>query len=643
MKDGAAQKEICFLDVEAYGNAALFMARTQTGRLFKRWFTRRDDAEAMAYVGDVMAGPYIFVTFRGWQYDLVIVDAMLGGRGPHEIKHVSNRVIEGNLASWDARKEFKLKEHLLALDHIDLEGAKPPFVGLKMCGARMGAPRIIENPMEHQSSIKETDFPAAEAYCVNDLDLTEMLFNKLEKPLLLRCSMSREIGVDLRSKTDSQMAEALFKAKLNLGGGRKKIPPTVTYKAPGWAHGFKHPVLVELVQKLEAETFRVHQGHGHVIMPDWLNLRVESATGKYQMGVGGLHSVHDKKVCHVAGDGWVVDDVDWDSYYPTLIVNADPSILPPHLGEAFIGEYDGVRVVRLDAKRVKDMSKADSLRIAVNGTFGKLMSFYSPLYAPALGLYTVLTGQLGLLGAIFEAIEPAGGIVLSANTDGIVIKHRDDDGVMEAVRAYVKRMSLGARAEFGIEETRYRCIAMKDVNNYMAVKAKDRTIKAKGLYATLEKLMKNPTLPVCSEAVGKWLSEGTPFEETLKAAYKRQHMPDWLAARNVTGGGQQNGKFVGKVVRWYLSTDEVNTPLTYVTNGNKIPKTEGVRACMVYDPAAPLPEDLDYNSYLKETVRIAADLGASEYLTDEQRALIAKPLRAPRRKKANIILEKEAA
>lgn len=634
----AEEKEPAFLDVESYGNAALFMCETASGRLFKAWITRRDSPEA-EYVAGVMAGPYVFVTFNGIAYDLPVVSAMMDGRGPHEIKHLSNRIIEGRLMPWEAEREFKLPPRLMGVDHIDLVGAKPPFVGLKMCAARMGSPHLQENPIEHTADVTPADHPAAEGYCGSDIKNTKMLFKRLEQPLLLRCQMSQEYGADLRSKTDSQVAEQIFIRRLKLGRKENRIPPSVTYTAPAWAKAFTHPTLKLLVDRLEGTVFRVHQGTGHVMMPDWLEAaspesRVTSLTGTYQMGVGGLHSVHDKKVCHVAGGGDVIDDVDLASYYPTIIVNADPDILPPHLGEAFIREYDGIRLIRLAAKRAKDMSKADSLRIAVNGTFGKLMSRWSPLYAPALGLYTVLTGQLGLLGAIFEVIEPAGGRVLSANTDGIVIGHRADDGVMAAIAAYGERMSQGARAPFEFEDTRYRCIAMKDVNNYMAVKAKDRSVKAKGLYAPLDKLMKNPTLPVCAEAVGEWLARGTPFEETLASAAGRSRMPDWLAARNVTGGGMQGEQLVGNLVRWYLSTDKGLPPLTYRTNSNKVPKTEGVRACMVFDPAAPLPDDLDYLAYNKECIKIAKDLGCSQYLTEDQLSLVAPPPKAPRRKKA---------
>lgn len=635
----AGDKEIAFLDTEVYGNAALFMVRVQrTHQLFKAWVGAR--GENLEYIANVMAGPYIFVTFNGNLYDTVIVNAMLDGRGPHEIKHISNRVIEGRLMPWEARDEFHLPDHLIAVDHIDLEGVKPPFVGLKMCGARLGAPSIIENPVDHNSDITPEERPRGEAYCLNDLDLTEMLFNECETPLTLRAEMSRTYGVDMRSKTDSQMAEAVFKKRLGLSRPAP-IPRSVRYKAPGWAC-FNSPQLTSLVEKLEATEFRVHQGHGHVIMPDFLKDKVHSATGTYQVGVGGLHSTHDKKVCHVAGDGWEIEDIDLASYYPTLMINADPDILPKHLGEKFIREYRAIYEKRLAAKKswlskkeVTYKSVADTLRIALNGTFGKTSSKYSPLYAPAFMLYTVLSGQLGLFLAI-EAIEGARGVILSANTDGIVFKYRTADKA--AVRAAVQDCARRMGPDFEFEHTAYRCIAMKDVNNYIAVKAGSREVKAKGLYAPLD-IRKNPAAYASSKAVAQWLSHGTPLEETIRGCTFKE----FLSARNVTGGGQQGDEYVGKVVRWYLSNAPGLPPLTYVSNGGKVAKTDGSRACMVYDPAAPLPADLDYLAYNKEAIRIAKDVGAAEYLSEAELALVAKPPRQPRRKAALPVQQKEAA
>ena len=167
---------------------------------------------------------------------------------------------------------------------------------------------------------------------------------------------------------------------------------------------------------------------------------------------------------------------------------------------------------------------------------------------------------------------------------------------------------------------------MKDVNNYIAVKP-DKKLKVKGIYAPLS-LKKNPTAQVSADAVGKWLAYGTPFDETIKCA----PFVDFISARNVTGGGQQNGVYLGKVVRWYQSTDTGNEPIKYASNGNKVPKTEGAKACMTLTDKMKHPEDLDYDWYIKESIKIAICLGCSNYLTDEQLKSVEPPKKIRKRK-----------
>jgi hypothetical protein len=83
------------------------------------------------------------------------------------------------------------------------------------------------------------------------------------------------------------------------------------------------------------------------------------------------------------------------------------------------------------------------------------------------------------------------------------------------------------------------------------------------------------------------------------------------------------------VVRWYQSNDPALPPITYKKNGNLVPKTTGARACM--EMPAQKPADLDYGWYVRETARIARDLGCEEFLPEE---LIEKPVEKKRRKKA---------
>ena len=153
-------------------------------------------------------------------------------------------------------------------------------------------------------------------------------------------------------------------------------------------------------------------------------------------------------------------------------------------------------------------------------------------------------------------------------------------------------------------------------------------MKVKGIYSPLS-LKKNPTAQVSADAVGKWLAEGVPFINTIRAA----PFIDFISARNVTGGGQQNGEYLGRVVRWYQSNDVGFEPIRYATNGNKVPKTDGAKECMTLIDKTTHPADLDYNWYEREAIKIAISVGCADYLTADQIKSVTPPPKESKRKK----------
>jgi hypothetical protein len=291
-------------------------------------------------------------------------------------------------------------------------------------------------------------------------------------------------------------------------------------------------------------------------------------------------------------------DYDVASYYPAIMLNCN--LVPMNTGKTFLEEYRTLFNRRLEGKKAKNMVIADSLRIALNGTFGKTANRYSPLYSPDVMINITLTGQLTLLNLI-EILEDKGVTVISANTDGIMLYYRKHaQPIIDRAIA-----EFSERTGFIFEGTYYRSVALKDVNNYYAVKG-DRTVKIKGIYSA-PTLSKNPTAPIVSKAVADWLAHGTPFKETLKS----QNINDFISVRNVTGGGVQGDNYLGKVVRWYQTTEQM-PPLTYASNGNKVAKTDGARACMTLPKN--IPEDLNFDWYFQAIIKTITDIGANRYL-----------------------------
>ncbi len=605
-------------DVETLPNRSLFCAlNVDTGEWFDLW---RHEGRAVERLYEYVRQPdATFVAFNNRSFDNLIVAGWCAGYDEAAIKRLANDIIENRLSPWAAVRKYNLVE--VIPDTIDLIEVAPSFVGLKAYGARMHMPRLQDMPLAHDAPVESVEQEALiQEYCHNDVETTAELLRQLEAELLLRVQMSKQYGVDMRSKSDAQMAEQAYITSMGLRRKDNVIPHSVRYTPPEFLQ-FRDEQLQDLLERVSETTFFINQTTGHPVCPEFLGgQETVFGTGTYQLGVGGIHSTHDRSVCHVAGADDVICDIDAASFYPSIILEC--GFVPASLGRRFVDEYRSIYHRRLQAKREGDKTTDATLKISLNGTFGKLASRYSVLYSPDLMLAVTLTGQLTLL-MLIEWLELAGAETLSANTDGIAIRY--PRGAEELVQRVVARFSEVSRFQF--EFTPYRVLAMKDVNNYFAVKP-DRSLKVKGIYAPLS-LRKNPTAQVAADAVGAWLANGTPFEQTIQEA----PFTDFISARNVTGGGEQAGEFLGKVVRWYQSTDSALPPILYRTNGNKVPKTEGARACMTLLEREKHPADLDYSWYLREAVKIAAAVGCERYLTAEQQALIAVPEK--QRKKRN--------
>ena len=438
-------------------------------------------------------------------------------------------------------------------------------------------------------------------YCVNDLQTTWLLYKSLEKQIDLRCQMSQQYGVDLRSKSDAQIAEAVIKSELHKMTGREYRKPDIDdstvfrYLDPKII-SFQTKQLQDIFKLVTTIPFRLAD-NGSVKMPDELaKAQIKIGDTQYSLGIGGLHSC-EKSQAVVCKDDELLMEQDVAGYYPSIILQQN--LAPKSMGEPFLKVYQSIVDRRLKAKRLGDKVTSDTLKICVNGSFGKLGSKWSALYAPDLMIQTTITGQLALL-MLIESMELAGIKVVSANTDGVVLhmkKHQEDEMLNIA-------FDWMLTTSYELERTDYKAIYSRDVNNYIAVKPCG-SVKRKGAYGGFS-LAKNPDLMIVYDACANFLSDGTPVEDTITNC---TDITRFVSVRKVTGGAVWRDRYLGKAVRFYYSKS-VNSDecIRYAKNTNKVPKSDGAKPLMVLP--ATFPHDVDYGKYIKEAKEHLKLLGA---------------------------------
>ena len=611
----ALNKERLIFDIESYPNYALFAFKSIQS---KKVVYFEVDNEPCGRVLDIpklkwILDNFCIINFNGLSYDFPVTAIALSGHDSEALWIATDMLIAQQLRDKDVYKKFKVKK--LEVDQIDLIELTSLAPGLKVCAGRLHAPKLQDLPFKPGTYLTEDQITILLRYCINDLDNTEILYDATIKQIELREQMSARFKVDLRSHSDAQMAEAIISAEVKRTTGRKflkrtTLPPGTSYKfqVPTFIK-YSTPLMSHILDIVRNATFEVDQIHGAIVMPPELaKLVIEMGNGKYKIGIGGLHS-QEKSIAHVADENYFIADTDATSYYPKLILNA--GLTPANLGHDFLLVYNDIVVERITAKEAGNITVAECLKIVANGTFGKLGSMWSIVYAPNLMIQVTVTGQLSIL-MLAERFELAGIEVTSINTDGIVVKCLRIKEV--EFSSIVKQWERDTG--FTTEEIRYKATYSRDINNYVAVyetSQKGKLFKLKGAYGpTASK--KNAVNEICVEAVKNFIATGKPLLETITEC---RDITQFTAMRRVSGGAVKgdpvglgerviSGVYLGKLIRWYYS-NQVQGDIAYAKTGNKVALTEGAKPCM--DLPDVFPDDIDYPKYEAMATRILYDIG----------------------------------
>lgn len=622
LKESALRRDLFSMDVESYANYMLVGFRRLSDKKIvyfeqielKGQIVCELDLEKMKWCLEHLQ----FVTFNGKKFDEPWCQIALLGHDCEAMHAVTQKLIKnrddpGYVPHYmivRAMKGVKLK-----CDHIDLiEVAPGTMDSLKTYGGRLHAERLQDLPFHPMSLLSLDQIKILRWYWNNDLDTTEGLYRELTPEINERLELGKQFGIDVRSKSDAQIAEAILGKLCAQDKGVPRLPKSTIrpgmkfkYKPPSFIK-FRSPMLKQVLADLATADFVINDA-GYVIAPEALEgppkVKKSDKRGRqvvinqttYVMGIGGLHSM-DEHMKFVSGHGYQLYDWDVTGYYPNLMINA--GLYPESCGPSFVIHFNGIKVEREVAKAAGNKKKAQTYKIITNGTFGKTGSPYSIFYAPELMIQTTVTGQLMLL-MLVERMEYARIPCVSGNTDGVVIKC--PDGREADMRAIIAQWEKDT--SFAMEETKYKAIYSSDVNTYIAIyqNPKDGDVaKTKGRLGQTG-LSKNPTAQIIADAAVAKLVYGTPIEKTIREC---TDIRKFVHLRSVKGGGVKDGEYLGKVVRWYVSSNDTGE-IIYAKSGNKVAKSDMAQPIMLLPKT--LPNDINYDWHIKECEDVLTAIG----------------------------------
>jgi hypothetical protein len=626
-----AARPVVGCDIEVYKNYFLVgFRRFSDGKTLK--FEKSDRVEFDAESVEGILRECTIVTFNGMAFDVPLIMLALKGATNAQLKVACDQIIKGRVRWWEVEDAIGVTVPRY-VDQIDLIEPQPnAFASLKTLAGRLHVKRLQDLPIEPDAVLTHEEMDQTADYCLNsDLPATQALWEAMAEPLAMRVALGADLGEDLRSKSDTRVGMAIIKKRVEertgsrVKKGEARPGATFRYKAPDYIK-FDNPQLRDLLAAVEAHDFIVGPD-GKAVLPKFLSdAKIVLGSSTYQMGLGGLHSTESNRAVH-SDDDFILIDADVASYYPAIIMTL--GLFPPAIGEVFLPVYGGIKIDRLTAKKLKDKARDKGLKISLNGLFGDTSNPYSIAYSPKMTIAITLTGQWALLMAIARLVE-AGIDCVSGNTDGVLIKCPRDkfEGFIQRDGKDTERLAPSALAEitdkwerdtgFDLEFVEYRSIYNQSVNSYFAIKA-DGEVKQKGPFANpwgpkgdmRERLMKNPNMTICTDAVLAYLTEGTPLEQTIRAS---TDIRSFVTVIKETKGATWRGKYLGKVVRFIWSTDgaPILGVVPHATTGRhkRTPRSDGCRPVM--DLPDTFPTDIDYAAYVAEAQKILIEFGARE-------------------------------
>ena len=290
----------------------------------------------------------------------------------------------------------------------------------------------------------------------------------------------------------------------------------------------------------------------------------------YTIATGGLHS-QDRPAVLTSTDNYTYIHYDISSFYPSVMVAYN--IAPKHLNNnVFVKMVDYFRLTRIKCKHTKDEDgliitgvhnklAAEALKIVINAIYGKFGFEMFFLFDRFAQMQVTINGQLMVM-MVVEALELDGIHVVSANTDGIIVKLPKDkeEDFKRITDDWCAQNKLGADSE------QYKLFVTRDINNYFNIQSNDK-VEYKGSldpHQYLKDLKKGYDMPVIAKAVFEYFAHGVSVMETLR---NHKDILDFCKTQNV--GKQfeviyqkvENGKVIDihsqRHVRFYVSTKGV--------------------------------------------------------------------------------------
>jgi hypothetical protein len=424
------------------------------------------------------------------------------------LKLLSNRIIEkqkNQKHDEDIQQLFKVKVFSSCLDTLAITNTVDR-TSLKQLSVNLKFHNVQELPYKHDTYLSETEIQDVLDYMFNDVEISDILFEKKKEDILLRTDVSKRYKVNVLNCNDTSIAKKIldkyyseytkipisdFKdlRSFNTSFYLKELMPDIFFEMKEFQNlklWFENQLFTEAIKIDVEKEVKKSDSHYDVILPN-ISIRY---------GYGGVHSIDTPGIFEKSNTHSIMD-CDFSSFYPNMIINY--KIKPRHVKNEFLTILETLTKERIQDKKEGRKKDADVKKIIINSTYGLMGSEYYWLRDKKALLKTTITGQM-ILSKFAEKLLLNGFKIISLNTDGVlcIVKNSKMDLYYKICNDISKLFNID------VEFTEYKKYIRKDVNNYLSITTKDE-IKQKGKYfSTKIALNKGYYYPVIAKSLNEY-------------------------------------------------------------------------------------------------------------------------------------------
>jgi len=458
----------------------------------------------------------ILVGFNNYHYDDKILTYMIELKPQALIKQLNDRIISGKSTRYMNKPPFK---SLDTFQQIDVSNPS-----LKKIQGNLGR-LILESSVSFSldRALLPEEYEEVLFYCANDVDTAIDIYLLREKSYFQpKQSLLDMLGKETAARwnTTTISANLLLDRPLPKWE-RVRIPEDFWTKVP------------QNVREFWESKGKYYGAEKSTIK----HVEIEDFDCVIQFGLGGLHGAH--KTIKKARN---VKLLDVTSMYPSII------LILKILGFA-TDKYRAILEERILAKKSKNFTLSEALKLILNSVYGNLGNEHSLLYNPMALLSVCYYGQIALYD-LCKRISPFATII-NINTDGVAfIPH--SDGYIVAYEEWQKEFSLS------LEEKFFKLLVQKDVNNYIAVKEDDSMICKGGDVNRYDDpaYFKNANARILDICLVEHLVNDADIIETINSNLDKPHLFQYILKAGSTYKGvcKENGEELNtKVNRVFAS------------------------------------------------------------------------------------------